>query len=370
MNYKIAIVGAGPSGIGLGILLKQLGINDFVILEKNEVGSTFFKWPKEMKLITPSFTGHGFGLLDLNAIAPDTSPAYTFGKEHVSGEEYGDYLAMLAEYFELPVIEGTEVSDLQFGDDEVTFNAGSDVMTANFIVWAAGEYQTPNDLPFEGAELCLHNSRVNSWDDVSGDDITIIGGYESGIDAAYHLIEKGKRVTIVSRSHPWESSAADPSLSLSPYTMERLQEASDSGRLTLKGNLEVLLAKYENNQYTLYLSDGTVMKSEAKPILATGFKPGARQIQHLFNWGEDGIPLLTDKDESTVQKNLFLLGPNVRHQKVIFCFIYKYRQRFAIVAMEMIDRLKIPYEEKVLEKYKQNQMYLDDLSCCEVKCEC
>lgn len=370
MKFKIAIVGGGPAGIGLGILLKQLGINDFVILEKDKVGSTFYKWPKEMKFITPSFTGHGFGMLDMNAIAPDTSPAYTFQKEHISGEEYGEFLNLLASHFELPVMEEKEVSDVQFNKNGVSFKAGGEEMSANCLVWATGEYQTPNDHPFEGAEYCLHNSRVDSWEDIKGDEVVVIGGYESGMDAAYHLVQEGKQVTIISRSKAWDSSEADPSLVLSPYTSERAVHAYNTGRLTLRENLEVLLVKHLDGYYNVYLSDGTVLKTKTKPILATGFKPGASKIANLFEWGEDGSPLLTEHDESTIQKNLFLIGPNVRHKQVIFCFIYKFRQRFAVVAQEMIDRLELEHHEAVLEKYRRNQMYLDDLSCCEVSCEC
>ncbi|WP_078380009.1 NAD(P)/FAD-dependent oxidoreductase [Sutcliffiella halmapala] len=370
MNYKIAIVGGGPSGIGFGILLKQLGIKDFVIIERDEVGSTFYKWPKEMKLITPSFTGHGFGLLDLNAITPDTSPAYTFQKEHISGEEYGDYLAMLAEHYELPIMEYTEVTNIEFKKDNVTFNAGNEKMTVSSLVWATGEYQTPNLTPFEGAELCIHNSQVASWSKMEGQELTIIGGYESGIDAALHLVKNGKNVTVLSKSARWKSNDADPSITLSPYTQERLAQVKKTGRLQLKGDKEVVKIAFLNEEYHIYLTDGSTLRSLTKPILATGFHPGARQLEGLFDWGKDGMPVLTNKDESTKQNNLFLIGPNVRHKEVIFCFIYKYRQRFAIVAEEIIKRLNMEYEESTLEKYKKNQMYLDDLSCCEVKCEC
>ena len=168
MDYKIAIVGGGPAGLGLGILLKQLGIRDFVILEKDQVGSTFYKWPKEMKLITPSFTGHGFGLLDLNAITPDTSPAYTFRKEHLSGEEYGEYLNMLCDHYELPIIEDCEVSEVEFSESHVSFKAGDEMMTAKILIWAAGEFQTREIEPFGGAEYCLHNSQVRSWEEIEG----------------------------------------------------------------------------------------------------------------------------------------------------------------------------------------------------------
>lgn len=370
MEYKVAIVGGGPSGIGFGILLKRLGVTDFVILEKNHVGSTFDSWPEEMKLITPSFTGHGFGLLDLNAIAPDTSPAYTFQKEHMSGREYGEYLTMLAEHLELPIIEGKEVSDITFSENQVSFKAGGELMSAKQLVWATGEYQTPNDRPFTGAELCLHNSKICSWNEIEGDHITIVGGYESGMDAAYHLIQKGKRVMILSRSMSWESEEADPSLVLSPYTSERVEQAYKTGRLTLKGNVEVLKAEEIDGLFHLYLSDGTTWKTQTRPILATGFKSGASQIAHFFEWGEDGVPELTENDESTIQRNLFLLGPSVRHKNVIFCFIYKFRQRYAVVAKEILHRLNSHYDEQIFNKYKQNQMYLDDLSCCEVRCEC
>ena len=53
------IVGAGPSGIGVGIILQKMGIN-FAILDRNNVGSSFLKWPKQMKLLTPSFFSNTF----------------------------------------------------------------------------------------------------------------------------------------------------------------------------------------------------------------------------------------------------------------------------------------------------------------------
>lgn len=370
LKKKIVIVGAGPAGIGFGILLKKLGIHDFAILEKDRVGATFYKWPKEMKLITPSFTGHGFGLLDLNAITPDTSPAYTFKKEHLSGEEYGDYLDMLAEHFELPVYEETDVKKAENISGIFTISTSQGTVEASSVVWATGEYHFPNKQSIEGAEHAIHNSEVSSWKELSGEQFTIIGGYESGIDAATHLIDNGKRVTLFSKTMWWNSEDADPSRSLSPFTLERFEQAKKTKRLHLSGNCEVIKIVKEIDGYTLFLSNGTTHKTETKPILATGFHSGAKQIEQYFDWREDGLPALNAYDESVKQPNLFLIGPHVRQKEVIFCFIYKFRQRFAVVAKEILDRLEMDYDEAVLEKYRQNNMYLDDLSCCEVKCEC
>ena len=52
-----------------------------------------------------------------------------------------------------------------------------------------------------------------------------------------------------------------------------------------------------------------------------------------------------------------------------FCFIYKFRQRFAVVADAIAQRLGKDTTEAVAAR-RATGMYLDDLSCCEESCEC
>ena len=65
---------------------------------------------------------------------------------------------------------------------------------------------------------------------------------------------------------------------------------------------------------------------------------------------------------------LFLCGPAVRHDGQIFCFIYKYRQRFAVVVKAIATSIGLVAEH--LENYRMWGMYLDDLSCCGEECIC
>lgn len=104
-QLDVVIVGAGPAGIGVASILKHLGIDRMLVLEREEVGASFDKWPKEMQLITPSFTTNFYGHMDLNAVIAGTSPAFTLRKEHPTGKEYAEYLRDITEYFELPVLE-------------------------------------------------------------------------------------------------------------------------------------------------------------------------------------------------------------------------------------------------------------------------
>ena len=94
---------------------------------------------------------------------------------------------------------------------------------------------------------------------------------------------------------------------------------------------------------------------------------GAKLVSDLFEKREDGYPLLNEQDESTIVRTL-LCGPAVRHDDHIFCFIYKYRQRFAVVAKAIATSMGLPAEG--LETYRQWGMYLDDLSCCGGDCFC
>ena len=101
---------------------------------------------------------------------------------------------------------------------------GSSCSRAALSSWAAGEFQYPNDAasspPFPGFELCQHNSSVQSWRELPGDDFVVIGGYESGMDAAFNLSTCGKRCSVVSSTAYWNVVTADPSTELSPYTAE------------------------------------------------------------------------------------------------------------------------------------------------------
>jgi putative flavoprotein involved in K+ transport len=49
----------------------------------------------------------------------------------------------------------------------------------------------------------------------------------------------------------------------------------------------------------------------------------------------------------------------VRQEDEIFCFVYKYRQRFAVVLNEIATRLGLD-TEKVVAKCRQEHMFLDD----------
>ncbi|MBP0018419.1 MAG: NAD(P)-binding domain-containing protein [Cyanobacteria bacterium SBLK] len=376
-RVEIVIVGAGAAGIGCGVVLKDLGIENFIILERHQIGASFRRWPVEMRFITPSFPSHGFGLLDLNAIVLNTSPALSFRKEHLSGQEYALYLETVAEYFQLPIKTETNVKSitalpqgqgfvLETSQDELRSRSASASLRSQFVIWAAGEFQYPNLNPFPGAQLCIHNSQIRSWTELEGNEFVVIGGYESGVDAASNLAALGKKVKLIDRQSSWLNSDSDPSVSLSPYSLKRLKMAYGIGRVELIGERQVKAVKAVTKGYMVE-SESEQWLSSTPPILCTGFNSSLQQIAPLFDWS-NGHAALTREDESTLTPGLFVVGPSVRHGDLIFCFIYKFRQRFAVVVNAIAQRLGI--DTTTLETYRREGLFLDDLSCCDNDCVC
>lgn len=397
----VVVVGAGAAGIGVGVALSKIGV-DFVILDRDGVGASFRSWTNEMRFITPSFPSNSFGIPDLNAVTPQTSPAFALDREHPSGDEYADYLEGVANYFELPVETGVEVTDIQPKDaaeketEGVAVDGGTegfvietddddDDIAARFVVWAGGQYGKPSR-PFEGAEHGIHNTELGSWRDHAdeGDDFVVIGGYESGIDAAVGLVKNGCSVTVVDAGEPWAVRSPDPSETLSPYTVKRFESIAGSDALTLAGNRYVeRIEKQENGDrdgegYAVVTrevtkdglsDDADCIQTPTRPVLATGFETEFGPADDYFPRDEDGVPTLTDRDESPVADGIFLSGPEVAHNGVLFCFIYKFRTRFPVIAETIGERLGVDTEP--LDVYREENMFMDDLSCCEPDmCDC
>ena len=492
--FDVIIVGAGASGVGVALsLTKVFGLHPqrVLLIERGEgVGETFRNWPKEMRFISPSFNQQGWtNSFDLNSVAYGTSPAFTLGVEHPTGVQYARYLSALAEEAELCVRAHTYVISVRLfaeGDGfevDVAPAAGADTLIetlrGHFVIWAAGEFQyvQASGPLFPGSEHCRHNSSIRSWTELPGDDFVVIGGFESGMDAASNLALCGKRCTVVSSTAHWDISNEDPSTELSPYTAQRIRVACQSSTPPqLRAPLRVCSVRMEPNDGG-YIVDAQWMPSakpaggkhrvpvqevtaaiatdatnsetvitlhtKQPPLLCTGFQGSVLSgiVKDLFEWGSveeensddesvsedvgseensdtepvdhghghghgkndsqrgshghshggqpcssnheeeeisedldgkdessdkcaENSPFLTKHDESSKTPGLFLVGPAVRHGELSFCFVYKFRQRFGVVANAIATTLG--YDTTVAVKdCRDMNMFMDNFSCCE-----
>jgi thioredoxin reductase len=368
-HVSVAIIGAGAAGIGFGATLKSYGFQDFVILEKGEIGDSFLNWNPETRLISPSFTTNGFGFPDLNAIIPDTSPAYSEGNEHLFGKEYAHYLTQVAKKAALPIKTHTEVEMIRLlANESYELTLANDTsLSADYIFVAIGDYPYPYTPNIPGAAYGIHYANLKDYDQLSakGPQL-IIGGNEAAFDVAIHLAKRKIPSVLFANESAANSNNPDPSKRLSTYTAAGYQKYRSYIRLN--DNKTILAINKTDHEYRLLFRDGTLTKTNKRPIFATGFACyQSPLVANLFiNYGDR--PLLKDNDESTISPNVFLLGPQVQHGNVLLCYIYKYRQRFAPLAEVILQRVGIEINPEVSRKYQRNGMYLKDYSACDVNC--
>ena len=366
--YDVVVVGAGAAGIGVAVALRHAGIENFVVCERHTVGASFAAWPAETRFITPSYPTNSIGMLDLNSVAIKTSPAYSLEVEHPTGEEYASYLRVITQFFGIPVRQNTDVVQVAKVDDNFRIDTTDETLQAKNVIWAAGEFQYPRLNGFLGSELCRHTATIASYEELDGDDFVVVGGYESGVDVAYHLACRGKRVRVFDKNRPWVDNSSDPSVALSPFTLERVRDNQFFKQVELYPYMTIKSVAPVNGKYEVTTQDGRRFETPVQPLLAGGFEGSQKLVADLFERREDGSLLLSEHDESTIVPGIFLCGPAVRHDNHVFCFIFKYRQRFAVVAKAIATSLGLPAQ--ALEAYRMWGMYLDDLSNCGEECAC
>jgi|TARA_B110000093_G_scaffold32562_1_gene33293 thioredoxin reductase len=368
LGVDVVIIGAGPAGLGCALSLLRRGVENLLVLEGSTVGASFLAWPREMRMVTPSFNANPFLQTDLNAIHLETSPADLHGCEHPSGQQYAEYLKAAVRHFAVPVRENQPVTGVHPIKDGFRIETAELTIETPNVIWAGGEFSHPRIPEFEGAKLCRHNSTIDSWDDLEGDGLIIIGGYESGMDAAFNLVQRGKSVAVISTGEPWLNEHSDPSESLSPYTRGRILDALNRfpKKLALQGNTEVVRVTQNEAGYCVELSTGKSFCTAVAPILATGFRSALTPVKELFEW-DGGQPIFTEEDGSTTHSGLFYSGPSLVHRMSKFCFIYKFRARFGVVGAAIARRLEldsVPCPEEVARGF-----HITDIECC-TDCEC
>lgn len=368
--FDVVVVGAGPAGLGSAIALRRCGIDRIVILERAQVGASFERWPAQMRMITPSFHSNPFGQTDLNALTPETSPGDFLGTEHPSGKEYATYLRASASHHQLPVREGVSVQSIQSGQNGFTLGTDKGSFHSRFVIWATGEFGFPDDGGIEGAEHCLHNSSIEDWRQLRGVEHVVIGGFESGVDAAVNLARLGKTVHLLSRGQPWQDNSADPSRCLSPYTRDRLKAAlaDGAGSIRFIKQADIVRIERRGDLYVLIDAEGLRLEVSTRPVLCTGFKGGLGLVADRFTGDDGSLSFTEEADESPVTPGLFYSGPLLRHRRSLFCFIYKFRSRFGIVARAIASRLGREWEEP-LRLWRERGFMVEDLDCC-TSCEC
>jgi cation diffusion facilitator CzcD-associated flavoprotein CzcO len=201
-HSPIAILGAGFGGLGMAIRLKQEGIDDFVVLERDtEVGGTW--WANSYPGCQCDIPSHLYSY----SFAPNPDWTRTYPLQ----EELGRYARDCAERFGVidHVRLGCEVIGAQW-DEEATrwrIETSDGEFTADVLVAAPGFLSEPSipDLPglgsFQGE--VFHTARWNHDHDLTGRRVAVLGTGASAIQTVPAIQPIVGHLSVFQRTPPW-----------------------------------------------------------------------------------------------------------------------------------------------------------------------
>jgi cation diffusion facilitator CzcD-associated flavoprotein CzcO len=208
MPYRVAVIGAGFGGIGMGIALKRAGIEDFTILDRADgIGGT---WRDN------SYPG-------LTCDIPSHLYSFSFrpwrwSRRYPARDEILRYLhALIAEHGLGPHLRlGRGVVSASFDQRhavwELTFDDGQKLQAAA-VVCAVGQLGRPALPAIEGREefagQSWHSARWNHDVSLAGRRVAVIGTGASAIQFVPEIAAAAGHVDVYQRSAPYVLPKAD-----------------------------------------------------------------------------------------------------------------------------------------------------------------
>jgi thioredoxin reductase (NADPH) len=188
-TIDIAVVGAGPCGLGVGIAARRAGLS-CVLFDKATVASSIAGYPTFMTFFSTAER------LEIGGI-----PFIVAGDKPTRREALR-YYQRLATLFELDVRQYQNVDAVSATHDGFVLDTSrrsgrSERHHAHNVVLATGYFDHPNCLGVPGEELprVLHNYREGHA--FFRQRCVVVGGGNSAVDAALELYRWGAHVTIV-----------------------------------------------------------------------------------------------------------------------------------------------------------------------------
>ena len=212
--WDIVIVGAGPAGISASLRASERGLRALT-LERETVGGTVSKYPRQKLVMTSpvEFPLHG-----------------RFKKTTLSKEDLLAFWQKIMERTDLNIRTGEGVETIQKqADGTFSVRTTHGEYASRAVVLALGRAGTPRKLGVNGEELSHVLYRLIEADHYTGNNILIVGGGDSAVEAAMGLAhQKGNKVTLSYRRNEFSR--------LKVRNARRMEEHIASGKIEVLFN--------------------------------------------------------------------------------------------------------------------------------------
>ncbi|MDO0951861.1 YpdA family putative bacillithiol disulfide reductase [Mammaliicoccus sciuri] len=218
-EYESLIIGGGPCGLSAAIEQKRKGINA-VVIEKGNVVDAIYHYPTHQTFFSSS---DKLGIGDVPFIVEDLKP---------KRNQALVYYREVVKHHQLDVRTFEEVLAVKKVDNRFLVSTTKQTYKVRFLTIATGYYCQPNELEVEGQELSKVMHYFKEAHPYFNQDIVIIGGKNSAVDAAIELEKAGANVTVLYRGSEY-------SKSIKPWILPNFESLAKHEKITMHFNSEV-----------------------------------------------------------------------------------------------------------------------------------
>ncbi|MEV6768774.1 NAD(P)/FAD-dependent oxidoreductase [Nocardia sp. NPDC051030] len=241
-DHRVVILGAGIAGIGLGIRLKQAGIEDFVILERaDDFGGTW----RDNVYPGVAVDIPGFGYQFSFEMKRDWRRVFP------TGGEVKAYLDGCVDKWGLrPHIRlGVEVTGGTYDDENALWHVETlrGPLAARFLIIAVGPFAEPKmpDIPgldeFDGA--LLHTARWDRDVELDGRRVAVVGTGASAVQVAPTVAPVVRSLTVFQRTPVWVMPRPDVAFGPMRHVLKRLPLVNEAARAATIGGIEMVAGR-------------------------------------------------------------------------------------------------------------------------------
>ena len=268
----VIIVGAGPIGLATAIELKQRNIPSKII-ERGCLVNSIFHYPKDMTFFS---TSERLEIGDVPFISHNPKP---------TRREALEYYRRAAESFNLDIHLYEEVQDISGQDQSFTVKTDKDSYEASKVVVATGFYDVPKMMNIPGEELDKVRHYYDEAHAYAWQDVLVIGGGNSAVDAALETYRAHANVTLAVRDSQLKES-------VKYWVKPDIQNRIKNGEITGYFNTEV--KEIRQQEVVLDTPDGIKTIANDFVLAMTGYKPNFELMKSF------GIDLTDDADKMPV----------------------------------------------------------------------
>lgn len=313
IEHEVIIVGAGFSGIGAAIKLREAGFDDFLIVDEADgVGGTWhWNTYPGIAVDIPSFS-YQFSF----------EQRAGWSRTYAPGRELKAYAESCVDKYGLrPRIRfGTTITEAEFDEHGCRWRlrtATGDELTARFVISATGVLTRPKLPEIPGVDtfagVTMHTSRWDHRQDLRGKRVAIIGTGASAVQVIPETAPRVEQLVVFQRTPIWCLPRLDLPLPKPVQWALRLPGARSLTRLISQTYVELtfpIAAHYHKNLPTAAIGERAglahlrsqvkdpVIREKLTPRYALGCKRPSFSNDYLATFNRDNVVLETDPIEA------------------------------------------------------------------------